>query len=127
MRIDVGIDSTGTVDCMIVDGSCGFSFAFTAVGFPPGTSFLVAARPTSPESEWEISVPAPASDPQGEPSFDVLIVVPTADAGETIAVQVAVLAQSTPVGSAPASVDALGDSAAEFAFVTPEIELRPVP
>ena len=124
VRIDVGLDTAGPVDCMVVDGSCEFSFAFTAVGFPPGTSFLVAARPASPENQWEISVPVPAADEAGDPSFDVLIAVPTAGAGETILVQVSVLAQSGPIDSVPASVDSLGETTAEFAFVTPQIELR---
>ena len=127
MHIDVGLDRATAVDCMIVDGSCGFSFTFTAVGFPPGTSFLVASRPLAPEGLWQISIPVTTGGPTQAPSFDVLILVPTADPGQTIAVQVAVLAQSVPVDMAPASVDFLGESAAEFAFVTPELEVRPVP
>jgi hypothetical protein len=125
VRIDVGLDTAGPVDCMVVDGSCEFSFAFTAVGFPPVTSFLVAARPAAPENQWEISVPVPA-DQEGDRSFNALIAVPATGAEETILVQVAVLAQSGPFDSVPASVDSLGETSAEFAFVTPEIELRPV-
>lgn len=126
MRIDVGLDRTSFVDCLIVSDTCGFSFAFTVQGFPEGNSFLVASRRLAPESPWQISVPVPVGD-SSDGSFDVLITVPVTDPGETISVQVAILAQSAPVDSAPTSVDALGESAAEFAFVTPELQARPIP
>ena len=128
MRIDVGIAPDSFVDCLIASDTCGFSFTFTASGFADGTEFQVASRRLAPESQWQISVPAPIDPATGVLKYDALIAVPVEDSAEaTITVQVAVLTQSTPIGAAPpSSVDALGDSSAEFAFVTPEILARPI-
>jgi hypothetical protein len=125
MRIDVGLALGDVMRCTTVDDSCEFSFRFTVQGFPPNTAFLAASRRLSPESIWEITVPVLVASAGDSMTFDASIRVPAGPPGEAIPVQVAVLAQSTPADSAPSSVDFLGESSAEFAFVTPVLQVVP--
>ncbi len=103
------IQSAGAVaPCVATDATapCLFEFTFEPVGFTDSTTYAVAYRTRNPDSDWQIVMPVGLSAtiplvPGAQYQFAVLVFA-TGDEG-----------RAAPV------VDALGQTDATFAFVTP--------
>lgn len=128
--VDTGIHD-GSIPCAPADSGngCILILPFAPDGFPVGTVFRVAARTVDPPSVWSIgSDVAPTGSPSA-PEFDAAVAIGTAtqQPATGVRVQLAVLAFVTPPDSAPATVETLGDSHADYAFVTGDVSLQSEP
>jgi len=102
---DQSVDAVAPCVASSPSAPCLFEFTFAAEGFSSSTTYAVAYRTRNPDSDWQVVAPVGFSatiplDPGAQYQFAVLVFV---------------------TGEAPAapSVDALGQTNANFAFVTP--------
>jgi hypothetical protein len=128
--VDTGIQD-GSIPCAPADSGngCILVLPFAPDGFPVGTVFRVAVRTVDPPSVWTLgSDVAPTGSPSA-PEFDAAVAIGTAtqQPAQGVRVQLAVLAFVTPPDSAPATVQTLGDSGADYAFVTGDVSLQSAP
>lgn len=118
-RVDTGLSE---VSCAPVSGGsdCSFMVPFAPQGFPPSAVFRVAVRRPGPGGPWSIVAPPTSTGTDAAPSFDTTlsVSVPTDAPSAGIAVQVAILVFVEHAAPAPGTVKELGDSGADFAFVT---------
>lgn len=117
------VDTTVELDSPLACGStgCAFTLAFSARGFEAGTAFFVAVRTTEPLGRWRIDpVPERSSGPFGG-RFEVPIAIAATGASPTV--QIAVLVFEVAPASLPADVVTLGETHADFAYVTNPIVL----
>lgn len=103
---------------------CNLVFSFSANGFPAGTSFYVAARLRSPNTDWRLAATPTLNTGQGAPMYDAAVRLPVPANGGEPRAQFAVLAFLTPPGPIPEQLEALAQSRTDFAFVTPEFGLE---
>lgn len=125
-QVDTGLADGASIACTRPQpgAPCSLLFSFSGFGFPSAASFRVASRLRAPDSAWVLA-PPPALNPTADPprlDTVVTIAVP-ADAGELQA-QFTVLVFLSPPASVPDHFDALAESGADFAFVTPEFALE---
>jgi hypothetical protein len=126
MRIDTSFGDATAVDCAFDGNSCGFAFAFAPQGFPPGTTFQVAARVRDPDGEWRLFLARQANADPSLPVFEAFLSLPVGGRpGEPFRAQVAVLVFLVPTDFVSPAVDALAQSSADFAFVTRDLEVVP--
>lgn len=125
MQVDTAIDSSTPVACAPVNGGtrCTFTLAFSAQGFHADAEFRVAVRTVNPLGSWMI-IPTPLLS-LGPTASIFRVPVSVAVATSATEVQLAVLAFAEPAAAVPSTVKALGDSGANFAYVTPPLPLRP--
>jgi hypothetical protein len=125
VRIDTGLGDATSVTCVqeAADAPCSFTLPFAPQGFPPDAVFRVAVREDA-RGRWTIG---PDLVLGGMPSLDAPVSVEATPRAPTAAIpiQIAVLVFIEPPGVLPGEVDALADSGADFAFVTPEFSLQP--
>jgi len=128
--VDTGIND-GVIPCATVgtENSCVFVVPFAPDGFPTGTVFRVAVRTVEPPSLWTIGSDASPNGSPSAPAFDAAVAISAAplQSDGTGHVQVAVLAFFKPPSNVPATVANLGDSGADYAFVTTELSVEPGP
>jgi hypothetical protein len=127
-EIDVSVNQSGAVACAQVtaDAACTFTLPFSSDGFPPGSTFRVAVRSVDPPSPWAFTAPPVPSGAPDTPGLEVPVaVVPQAGPAANTRVQVAVLVFAEPPNALPATVQELGDTGADFAYVTHELTLQP--
>lgn len=128
-QVDVNVDQSRAVACVqpTADAACTFTLPFSSAGFPDGTTFRVAVRNVEPPGPWVLSAPPQPTGAPGTPGFEVPVVVGAANGAPTVVphVQLAVLVFAEPPPTLPASVDALGNTGADFAYVTAELTLQP--
>jgi hypothetical protein len=126
--IDTGIND-GMIPCATVDteNSCVFVVPFAPDGFPASTVFRVAVRTVEPPSPWTIGSDATPNGSPSAPAFDAAVAINAAplQSDGTGRVQVAVLAFVKPPSNVPTTVANLGDSGADYAFVTAELNVQP--
>ena len=126
--VDTGIND-GVIPCVTVDteNSCLFVVPFAPDGFPVGTVFRVAVRTLDPPSPWTIGSDATPNGTPNAPAFDAAVAINAAPlpSNGTALVQVAVLAFVKPPSTVPTTVANLGDSGADYAFVTTELSVQP--
>ena len=124
-RVDTGIND-GAVSCapLAAAGGCILVLPFAPDGFPAATVFRVAVRTVDPLSPWTIGSDLMPSGSPSAPVFDAPVAV-AAPPRAPERVQLAVLAFLKPPASVPTTVDTLGDSGADYAFVTAELNLQP--
>jgi hypothetical protein len=126
--VDTGIND-GVIPCAPVDtgSTCLFVIPFAPEGFPLGTLFRVAVRTGNPPGLWTIGSDATPNGSPSAPSFDAAVAIDAAPLQSTGAaeVQVAVLAFVNPPSTVPNAVANLGDSGADYAFVTTELRIQP--
>ena len=125
-RVDTGgIDQSGGVDCAPspVDNTCRFTLPFAPQGFPLTAMVRIAVR-TDETGRWTISSAGPPNGPLAMPSFDAPVAVGQA-VGTGVPVQIAILVFLDFPAAIPAEVTELAESGADYAFVTPEISVRP--
>jgi hypothetical protein len=128
-RVDTGgIDQNGFVGCVQSpsDGTCSFTLPFAPQGFQPNTAFRVAVR-LDTTSPWTIGGDLPPKGTPTAPNFDapVSIVAQPEAPGNDSVVQLAILAFLNPTSAVSGEFAELAASHADFAFVTPEVTLRP--
>jgi len=100
-------------------GACNFVLAFAPQGLPLVATFRVAVRRDAAGS-WRIGAEPESRGSPAAPSFDAVVSIETpAATSESLHVQIAVLVFIEPPVSVPTEVDALVQSGADFAFVTP--------
>jgi len=106
--VDTNLGPRDSIECQQSDAEapCLFVFTFQPMNVPPEASYAVAVRTRDPDSPWTITQApansAPITVDPGGPDY-----------------QIAVLVYLEAPGFIPAEVDLLGDSGADFAFVTP--------
>jgi hypothetical protein len=126
--VDTGIND-GVLPCAPVDAenSCVFVVPFAPDGFPAGTIFRVAVRTVEPPSPWTIGADATPNGTPSAPAFDAAVAINAAplQSNGTAQVQIAVLAFVKPPGTVPTAVANLGDSGADYAFVTTALSVQP--
>ena len=112
--VDTDIGASDTVPCQPGGsaGTCTFVFTFRPVGLPSTAVYRVAVRSRTPDGEWQIFA---------APGNSVTLQLNTSNPSTEY--QIAVLAFLQDPGFVPATVLLLGDTGADFAFVTPP--LRP--
>lgn len=119
MQVDTAIDTSAPLVCNA--GSCEFTIVFSAQGFEVGAEFFVAVRTTDPLGRWMIDpVPQLSSGPFGR-NFQSPVAIGATDA--TPKVQIAILVFEAAPPSVPQDVAALGDTHADFAYVTSTVQL----
>jgi len=126
--VDTGIND-GVLACTPIDpGSiCLFVVPFAPDGFPLGTVFRVAVRTVDPPSPWTIGSDATPNGTPNTPAFDAAVAINAAplQSNGTARVQVAVLAFFKPPSTVPTAAANLGDSGADYAFVTTKLSVQP--
>ena len=114
--LDTNLTATDALPCQ-PDGpaaTCTFLFTFRPIGLPASTVYRVALRSRNPDGNWEI---------MEAPGNSVALELSTSPPG--VEYQIAVLAFAQDPGALPATVELLGDTGADIAFVTQL--LRPQP
>jgi hypothetical protein len=128
-QVDVNVDQSHAVACVqpTVDAACTFTLPFSSAGFSDGTTFRVAVRNVDPPGPWMLSAPPQPTGAPGAPGFEVPVAVGPASGAPMVVthVQLAVLVFAEPPSTLPASVDELGNTGADFAYVTNELTLQP--
>jgi hypothetical protein len=130
MRISLGLDPRAPISCVRTGPTCSFSLSFAPEGFPPDASYRIAARGLEPEGTWSLG-PSPETDgPLHAPSFVTVVSVDVSSTDfnalpeETVVpIQLAVLVFFEPTEELPAEVQELAETGADFAFVTPALQL----
>jgi hypothetical protein len=128
MEIETSLSDAGAINCpsLPVEIACPFDFAFTPRGFPADATYRVAVR-EAVEMPWTI-LPVPQLIPQErEPAFASFFEIDrSASPGAPLpALQFAVLVFLGPADGLPAQVQRLGDTGADFAYVTPVVSIAP--
>jgi len=127
-HVGTGLDGATAVACApsAGNGACGFVLPFMADGFSAATTFRVAVRTVNPDGPWRLTDTLPPSGASNAPEFDVPVSVEGSSSAPPPSeqVQVAVLAFLQPPTSVPVQVEDLGDSGADFAFVTNELAVE---
>jgi hypothetical protein len=132
-EVDLVLNRLGAVDCLDLeqDGLCHLMIAFAPEGFPTNAVFRVAVRKLDPitlepEGAWVLGAPPVPSGSPDMPSFDASVsAVPTADVTSgTVMVQFAVLVFLDPPATIPEQTELLGDTGADYAFITTEIVIE---
>jgi hypothetical protein len=124
--VDTALAGQTTIECVRVPGSnaCTFVFSFAPQGFPPTAVFRVAVRGDGDERWTILPEPVPVGG-QDETQFenDVGVTAPLdpQQGGATATIQVAVLVFFEPPPPLPETVRQLGDTNADFAYVTPAV------
>ena len=126
--VDTAIND-GMIPCVTVDSenSCLLVVPFAPEGFPLGTVFRVAVRTVDPPSPWTLGSDATPNGTSNAPAFDAAVAIKAAPLPSTgtAQVQVAVLAFVKPPNDVPATIANLGDSGADYAFVTIALSVQP--
>jgi hypothetical protein len=124
MQVDTAIDGSAPVACAAINGltRCTFTLVFSAQGFHADAEFRVAVRTVNPLGSWMVNATPLLSLGPAASTFRVPVSV--AVATSTTEVQLAVLVFAEPPAAVPSTVKALGDSGANFAYVTPPLRLR---
>jgi hypothetical protein len=124
--VDTGtLDPNGTTCVEAPSNTCSFALPFAPQGLPVSAIFRAAVREDA-GGRWRIGEALPSSGTPSAPTFDAPVTVAAPPTGQgTATVQIAILAFLAPAASVPDTVDQLADSGADFAFVTPEVVLRP--
>jgi hypothetical protein len=134
--VDLVLSQVGMVECTDSeqDGLCELTIPFAPEGFPTDATFRVAVRKLDPitlkpDGAWVIGAPPVPSGSPEMPSFDASVsAVPTADVTSgTVMVQLAVLVFLDPPATIPEQTELLGDTGADYAFVTTEIVIEAGP
>lgn len=117
-QVITNLGSSTVVPCVASSPTapCLFEFMFQPQGFAASTTFAVAFRTRNPDSDWQIVTPT--ATPTG---FSAIVPV---DPGAQY--QFAVLVFVGGDGRTAPSVDALGQTDATFAFVTPGLTTEEV-
>ncbi len=128
-QVDTGLRGDAPLACVATPGGpCTLTVPFAPEGFPATATYRVAVRPLEPQGRWAIgSAPVEHGMP-GSPNFDGaagLDAVAVEGPAQRVPVQVAVLVYLEPPASVPAQVEHLADSGADYAFVTPRVEVAP--
>jgi hypothetical protein len=121
MAIVTGLSDASSIDCPLapIGDACVIDFRFTSRGFPPDAAYRVAVRET-PDGTWTI-LGAPNVVHEGNAvSFDNRFEVgrDTPSSPPTSDLQFAVLVFLSAPENLPAAVAQLGESGADFAYVT---------
>jgi len=128
-RVDTGLRSDAPLACVAMPGGpCTLSVPFAPAGFPVTATYRVAVRPLDPTGRWAIGGAPVEHGMPGSPNFDGaagLDAVALDGPEQRVPVQVAVLVYLAPPASVPAEVEHLADSGADYAFVTPRVEVAP--
>lgn len=129
MMVDTNVPAKETVACVPTEtGACSFDFLFFVDGFPPDAVFRTAVRDRD-DAPWKI-LPATGvvdHEPNGSSYKSPIEVDPGAIApGEAPNLQLAVLVFLTDPGPLPATVELLGDTHADFAYVLPSVPVSTV-
>jgi len=131
--VDLTLNQSGAVDCADVgqDGICHLQILFAPFGFSPDTQFRVAVRELDratlePIGDWLIGEAPVLVSTSGTPVFAAgLSAVPASEAAAGKAlVQFAVLVFLHPPATIPETIELLGESGADSAFVTAEITIE---
>lgn len=120
-RVDTGLNDQTGIQCVqtVPGGPCSVPLSFSTEGFPPSATFRVAARAIDPTGLWQLaSAPLPNNAAAGA-MFTVTVVL--AGPEPPAQVQFAVLAFLNSPPSLPEEFQALGDTDAAYAFVTPTL------
>lgn len=126
MQIEASFAGDRAVDCPPLPRSnaCLLDFRFTARGFPVDAAYRVAVR-EDPAGSWTI-LPAPQPLPQGtQPAFTNPVEIGLGTGPDAFApgFQFAVLVFLADREAPPPSVQRLADTGADFAYVTPVLEI----
>lgn len=123
-RVDTSLANGASITCVrsAPDDPCIVELSFSAIGFPPTSTFGVATRLHAPETDWQLA-PTPTSA-GGDPAVLTTTASIDVPAGTTDArLQFAVLVFLSAPASIPATFEELIDSGADYAFVTAELAL----
>ena len=123
-RVDTGLSDQTSITCVQTTpgGPCAVTFRFATQGFPPTATFSVAARAVAPLGLWHLA-PAPvASNGAAAGSYETTVMLPGPEAPAQA--QFAVLAFLDPPQSLPIDFQELGDTGADYAFVTPTLAVE---
>jgi len=117
--IDIALNTNVAVGCVPAGPSdCTFTVPFAAQGFPAAATFRIAVRATNPEGSWMIGGVLTPSGPASQATFDAPVALAPASPVAGTSLQVAVLVFVGAGPAVPGTVEALGESGADFAFVT---------
>ncbi len=126
--VDTNLSADGDLVCALIPATdqCVVRVVFAPLGFPADASFRVAVRDRAPDGRWRLTAEPDENGTPDDPSFDVEVVIDGTpiDASDG-AIQLAVLVFLTPPASLPELITTLGETGADFAFVT--TPLTPTP
>ncbi len=128
-RIDTGgIEPSGSVGCVPspTNSTCTFTLPFAPQGFESNAAFRVAVR-LDTTNPWTIGGELPPKGTPTSPNFDapVSVAAPPGAPGNGTVVQLAIVVFLDPATAVSGEFESLAASHADFAFVTPEVSLRP--
>jgi len=127
-HVETGLNDQLPVACATAAdrSGCTFTLPFMPIGFPANATFRVATRLLEPAGSWVIGAVPGANGTPSAPDFEAPVDVQISSSTPSAEpIQLAVLAFLTPPASLPATVDTLAATHADFAFVTPELQLQP--
>ncbi len=127
-RVDTDLGNATSINCFqqTLGGPCTLTLTFVPLAFPSGTTFRVLARADAASGPWVLGTnPVPAGGSDGA-SLTATVVLTTAQGGPPPQAQLAILSFTGTPPSSPPEVQALHDTAATSAFVTPVLATRTV-
>ena len=116
-NVGTSLGDSATVPCLPGTGPCVLDFVFVPENIDPSATYWVAVRMVNPPGDWVIYPDPTPTGSQDDPMFEQPIEVDFSDPEATY--QIAVLVFSAPPSMAPESVERLGETNADLAFVTP--------
>jgi hypothetical protein len=125
-RVDTGVAHGTTIACTRVHASdpCRLTFSFQASGFAAPTAFRVASQVRPPATTWSVGPLPVFGSGDAPPRYDAPLVIDVPNEVRDLKIRFAVLVLPSSDDTLPARLDTLGASGADFAFVTPELDLE---
>ncbi|MDX2167505.1 MAG: hypothetical protein SF182_10595 [Deltaproteobacteria bacterium] len=124
-RVDTGLANGTSITCTRArpGDPCRLTFTFQALGFG-GQAFRVAAQLRPPGTAWEVAPPPRRDFVSDPPRYESTLNLPVPVDARQQQVRFAVLVFASPQTPVPDRLMVLSESAAEFAFVTPDLALE---
>jgi hypothetical protein len=123
-NVSTNLGDGNALPCGIDQEPCELDFRFMPENIDPNATFWIAARPGGePPGVWRIFPDPNRSGAQDAPAFEQPIAVDLPEPDSTY--QIAVLVFFVPPADAPETVERLGETGADLAFVTAVLHAQP--
>lgn len=118
-NVGTNLGDSNAVPCQAGAEGCVLDFQFRPENIDPAATFWIAVRTIIPPGEWRIFPDPTRTGSTDAPAFEQPVEVDFSDPEATY--QIAVLVFYLPPGDPPETVERLGETGADLAFVTQEL------